>query len=61
MSNALSVWREYATVFEKVSLEDDVRVVVLASGLDKLFTAGVDCKSAPYHPRFVTGLTVFKL
>jgi len=35
-------------VFEKVSLEDDVRVVVLASGLDKLFTAGIDCKCTGY-------------
>ncbi|KAF9644685.1 ClpP/crotonase [Thelephora ganbajun] len=43
-----SVWREYSKVFEKISLEDDVRVIVLASGLDKLFTAGLDCKSAPY-------------
>lgn len=47
-TNPFSVWREYSAVFEKVGLEDDVRVVVLASGLDKLFTAGLDCKSASY-------------
>ena len=46
-SNVLSVWREYSEVFEKIGLEDDVRVVVLASGLDKLFTAGLDRKSSP--------------
>ena len=44
--DVLSVWREYSEVFRKVSLEDDVRVVVLASGLDKLFTAGLDRKFA---------------
>ena len=27
-------------------MESDVRVVVLASGLEKFFTAGLDCKSA---------------
>ena len=45
--NALSVWREYSEVFEKVGLQGDVRAVVLASGLDKLFTAGIDCKFVP--------------
>jgi len=48
MSNVLSIWREYSQVFERVDLEEDVRVVVLASGLDKLFTAGLDCRSSPY-------------
>jgi len=48
MSDVLSVWREYSEVFEKAGLENDVRVVVLASGLDKLFTAGLDCKYSPY-------------
>ena len=51
MSNALSVWREYSEVFERVGLENDVRVVVLASGLDKLFIAGLDCKSTIYPIR----------
>ena len=58
VSNSPSVWREYSEVFEKVGLEDNVRVV-LASGLDKLFTAGLDCKSAA-HLYFVTGLTILK-
>ena len=58
VSNFYSVWREYSEVFEKVGLEDDVRVVVLASGLDKLFTAGLDCKCATLYS--ATGLTVLK-
>jgi hypothetical protein len=61
ISNPLSVWREYSDVFEKVGLEGDVRVVVLASGLEKFFTAGIDCKSAPHPVRRPTGLTIFKL
>jgi len=40
-----SVWREYSQIFERISSEGYVRVVVLASGLDKLFTAGLDLKS----------------
>jgi len=47
-SNSFSVWCEYSEVFEKVGLEDEVRVIVFASGLDKLFTAGLDCKGAAY-------------
>jgi len=40
-----SVWREYSKVFKKVGSEHDARVIVLASGLEKLFTAGLDLNS----------------
>lgn len=59
VSNPFSVWREYSEVFGKIGLEDDVRVVVLASGLDKLFTAGLDCKCTA-TPYFATALTTSK-
>jgi delta(3,5)-delta(2,4)-dienoyl-CoA isomerase len=44
-----SFWREYGEIFDKISREPDVRAVVLASGLKKLFTAGIDC-SLPTAP-----------
>lgn len=53
-----SVWREYSDVFEKVGLEADVRVIVLASGLEKCFTAGLDWKCALRLVPRLTSLTV---
>ncbi|OCH89809.1 ClpP/crotonase [Obba rivulosa] len=35
-------WKEYGRVFDDLSLEPDVRVIVVASALPKLFTAGID-------------------
>jgi len=35
-------WNEYGHIFDKLSQDPDVRVVVLASGLQKLFSAGID-------------------
>lgn len=35
-------------------MEEDVRVVVLASGLEKFFTAGLDSESAPFARKFIT-------
>ncbi|KAJ3480669.1 hypothetical protein NLI96_g8186 [Meripilus lineatus] len=35
-------WVEYGKVFEKISREQDVRAVVLASSLPKVFSAGLD-------------------
>ena len=40
-------WVEYGEVFEKISREQDVRAVVLASSLPKVFSAGLDCMSSP--------------
>ena len=36
-------WTELGNVFDKLGEEPAVRVVVLASALDKLFSAGIDC------------------
>ncbi|KAH9947066.1 ClpP/crotonase-like domain-containing protein [Amylocystis lapponica] len=38
-------WNEYGHVFDKISQEPDVRVVILASALPKLFSAGIDLNS----------------
>ncbi|KAF7798218.1 hypothetical protein EIP86_009435 [Pleurotus ostreatoroseus] len=35
-------WTEYARIFDTISAEPDVRAVVLASSLPKLFSAGID-------------------
>ncbi|EMD41327.1 hypothetical protein CERSUDRAFT_109926 [Gelatoporia subvermispora B] len=35
-------WEEYGKVFDNLSLEQDLRAIVLASALPKLFTAGID-------------------
>ena len=35
-------WRELGSVFGSIAKDGDVRVVVLASALPKLFTAGLD-------------------
>ncbi len=37
-------WEEFGLVFDKISLEPDVRAVILASALPKLFSAGIECK-----------------
>ena len=36
-------WTELGQAFDKLSQEPDVRAVVLASSLPKLFSAGIDC------------------
>lgn len=36
-------WEEFGSVFDKIGLEPDVRVVILASALPKLFSGGIDC------------------
>lgn len=38
-------WSEYGDVFDRISLEGDVRAVVVASALPKLFSAGLDSTS----------------
>ncbi|KAI0736029.1 ClpP/crotonase [Earliella scabrosa] len=40
-------WTELGDVFDKLGEEPAVRVVVLASALDKLFSAGIDFSSLP--------------
>ncbi|KZV60216.1 ClpP/crotonase [Peniophora sp. CONT] len=35
-------WREYGAALDRISLDSDVRVVVVSSALTKLFCAGVD-------------------
>ncbi|KAI0809004.1 ClpP/crotonase-like domain-containing protein [Irpex lacteus] len=35
-------WEEFGLVFDKISLEPDVRAVILASALPKLFSAGIE-------------------
>ncbi|KAI0697473.1 ClpP/crotonase [Cytidiella melzeri] len=35
-------WEEFGEVFDKICVEPDVRVVILASALPKLFSAGID-------------------
>lgn len=37
-------WRELGHTLDAASQDDNVRVVVLASELDKGFTAGLDCQ-----------------
>lgn len=44
-------WRELGTVFDRISADPNVRAVVLASALPKMFTAGLDCTySFPFPP-----------
>ncbi|KAJ3527926.1 hypothetical protein NM688_g8061 [Phlebia brevispora] len=38
-------WREFGHVIDTISKDPNVRVVVLASGLPKIFTAGIDLSS----------------
>lgn len=44
-------WTEYGRVFDNIALLPDVRAVVLASALPKLFSAGIDCQ---YTPTFLS-------
>lgn len=39
-------WRELGETVDAASQNDEVRVVVLASQVDKGFTAGLDCESS---------------
>jgi len=39
-------WRELGSVFGSIAKDGDVRAIVLASALPKLFTAGLDCARA---------------
>lgn len=43
-------WRELGLVFGNIAKDGDVRVVVLASALPKLFTAGLD-RALPHFPK----------
>jgi delta(3,5)-delta(2,4)-dienoyl-CoA isomerase len=38
------MWAELRSIFERVSAEPAVRVVVLSSSLDKTWTVGLDCR-----------------
>lgn len=37
-------WTEFGVIFDKISHEPSIRVVVLASALSKYFSAGIDRK-----------------
>jgi Delta3,5-Delta2,4-dienoyl-CoA isomerase len=39
-------WENFGETFDKIGLEPDVRAVILASALPKLFSGGIDCKSS---------------
>ena len=43
-------WSEYGRVFDKISLERDVRVVVLTSALPNMFSAGLDSEFITVSP-----------
>jgi enoyl-CoA hydratase/carnithine racemase len=43
------MWAELRSIFERVSAEPAVRVVVLSSSLDKTWTVGLDCRC--FSPR----------
>ncbi|KAK1654261.1 enoyl-CoA hydratase/isomerase [Colletotrichum phormii] len=50
--NAFSepVWREFATVFDRLSHDPDVRAVVLSGAGDRAFSAGLDVQDAVNSP-----------
>ncbi|EPQ61372.1 ClpP/crotonase [Gloeophyllum trabeum ATCC 11539] len=48
------MWTEYGEIFDKISRNPDVIVVVLSSSLPKLFTAGLDMNALDAFARFET-------
>lgn len=50
--NAFSqeVWLEFRRVFEQLSVDEDVRAVVLTGKGDRAFTSGLDVKAAGQDP-----------
>lgn len=46
----LSMWIEMRKIVEQVSFDPEIRSIVLASSLEKYFTAGLDRKLSAYIP-----------